>query len=336
MIAPIASARLGELPTAFFPKSNTTSEIESMWCTSCRADVAAELSTDNRRMMCARCHTDIGIAAGASLQIASVPKTTEAERDARELLARWSAQNVLEPVSALKPIPKSLGQGEHPQLPPSDLRFDTPKSLVPSPSPQFLTSVREQPVPVLSMSSSVAHTTSTAVPNTPPTQTPVNSVTTPAPTAANPTPKSDQHHLYEPDQRPAANHDHLVREAIHQTGHRRAPWFTLAGQLCAFAGVGLLTCGTVLVMWSYFGGPGRYMPTGWLIAAVGQMLLFLGVIALISSGLDQTSYEVGWRIDHLAEEVHSMSLALEQLERRMKNESASKSDSTSSAIQDAA
>ena len=78
------------------------------------------------------------------------------------------------------------------------------------------------------------------------------------------------------------------------------------------------------------------MPTGWLIAAVGQMLLFLGVIALISSGLDQTSYEVGWRIDHLAEEVHSMSLALEQLERRMKNESASKSDSTGSAIQDAA
>ena len=272
-----------------------------MWCTSCRADVAAELSTDNRRMMCARCHTDIGIAAGASVQIASVPKTTEAERDARELLARWSAQNVLEPVSALKPIPKTLGQTDHPQLPPSELRFDTPKPLTPSPSAPFLTAVREQPAPVLSMASPIAPTHSTTAPHTTPAQIAVNGSTSPEPIAASSTPKSDTHHLYEPDRRSVPDHHHLVREAIHQTGHRRAPWFTLAGQLCAFAGVGLLTCGTVLVMWSYFGGPGRYMPTGWLIAAVGQMLLFLGVIALISSGLDQTSYEVGWRIDHLAD-----------------------------------
>ena len=32
-----------------------------MWCPSCRADVAAELSTDNRRMLCARCQTELGI-----------------------------------------------------------------------------------------------------------------------------------------------------------------------------------------------------------------------------------------------------------------------------------
>lgn len=92
----------------------------------------------------------------------------------------------------------------------------------------------------------------------------------------------------------------------------------MAGQLCAYGGVALLTCGTVLVMWSYFGGPPTYMPTGWLTAAVGQMLLFLGVVTLISNGMDQTVAEVAWRVDHLAEEIHHMGQALDQLEKEQR------------------
>lgn len=303
-----------------------------MWCPSCRADVAAELSTDNRRMMCARCHTDIGVAAGASVQIPHAPRTTEAERDARELLARWSTQNVLEPVAALKPIPKSLGQSDLPQMPPSELRFDASKPATPSPTSPFLTAVREQPATVISMS---APTVISPQPVNSPTHS-SSSITgsggSDQSIASVTTPKTESHSDLEFDRRDA--HDHVVHEELHQPVRRRPGWFTLAGQLCAFAGVGLLTCGTVLVMWSYFGGPNRYMPTGWLIAAVGQMLLFLGVIALISSGLDQTSHEVGWRVDHLAEEVHSMSLALEQLERRMKIEAAAKA--ANSQVHDAA
>lgn len=92
----------------------------------------------------------------------------------------------------------------------------------------------------------------------------------------------------------------------------------MAGQLCAYGGVALLTCGTVLVMWSYFGGPPSYMPSGWLTAAVGQMLLFLGVVTLISNGLDQTVAEVAWRVDHLAEEIHHMGLALDHLEQEQR------------------
>src|SRR5262249_33136308 len=76
-----------------------------MWCPTCRADVAAELSTDNRRMLCTRCHADLGIAAGASASNTATPRAQETERDARELLARWSVQNVLEPPA--KPAGKS-------------------------------------------------------------------------------------------------------------------------------------------------------------------------------------------------------------------------------------
>jgi hypothetical protein len=117
---------------------------------------------------------------------------------------------------------------------------------------------------------------------------------------------------------PEESHTAQTHDEVHQIQGNRQTWQTLAGQLCAYGGVGLLTCGTVMVMWSYYGGPAGYMPTGWLIAAIGQMLLFLGVIALISGGMEQTVSEVAWRIDHLAKEVHHMGLALDELEREQR------------------
>lgn len=77
----------------------------------------------------------------------------------------------------------------------------------------------------------------------------------------------------------------------------------MVGQLCAYAGVAVLTLGTVMVLSGYFGGPTNYAPTGWLVAAVGQMLLFLGVVTLVSGGMEQTVDEVSWRIDQLADQI---------------------------------
>lgn len=58
-----------------------------------------------------------------------------------------------------------------------------------------------------------------------------------------------------------------------------------------------------MVLSGYFGGPANYAPTGWLVSAVGQMLLFLGVVTLVSGGMEQTVDEVAWRIDSLAEHI---------------------------------
>ena len=114
----------------------------------------------------------------------------------------------------------------------------------------------------------------------------------------------------------ASRHDELVRAAIAQPQPQRTNWTTMAGQLCAYGGVGLLTCGTVLVLWGYFGGPANYAPTGWLVAAVGQMLLFLGVVTLVSGGMEQTVDEVAWRIDHLAERIVHLEHMVEQRDIR--------------------
>ncbi|MEI4884364.1 hypothetical protein, partial [Klebsiella pneumoniae] len=69
----------------------------------------------------------------------------------------------------------------------------------------------------------------------------------------------------------------------------------------AYIGVGGLTVGTALVLMGYFGGPASYATTGWLVTTAGQMLLFLGVVTLVSGGMEQTTQEVARRIDTIGE-----------------------------------
>jgi hypothetical protein len=95
-------------------------------------------------------------------------------------------------------------------------------------------------------------------------------------------------------------------------------WMAFVGQLFAYAGVGTLTVGAVLVILGYFGGRENYAPTGWLVATAGQMLLFLGVVTLISAGLEQTTHEVARRIDNLG-------IRIGRLERRLTAERSSHS-----------
>ena len=87
------------------------------------------------------------------------------------------------------------------------------------------------------------------------------------------------------------------------TGKAPGRFESLAGQLLAYGGVALLTVGTALVLYGYFGGGGETTATGWLVATIGQMLLFLGVVTLISGGMQQTTHEVGSRVQYLGERI---------------------------------
>lgn len=289
-----------------------------MWCPSCRADVAAELSTDNRRMLCARCQTELAITATAASQIANLPRAIETERDARELLARWSAQNLLDvpaPAVGAGPFATPNGSGETPIARP-ELRFDDGRPTVPAPSSRFLDSARAK-----QDQSSSSPPANDQDENSRLKKRFAKKKSQASRLAAAPVRELPETPVVPVEQRtselqPSSSHYHSTLETPHVTSAFRShpTWIMMAGQICAYAGVGLLTCGTVLVMWNYFGGPANFLPLGWLTAAVGQMLLFLGVITLISSGLDLTVSEVAWRIDHLAEEIHHMEMALEDLE----------------------
>ena len=54
-----------------------------------------------------------------------------------------------------------------------------------------------------------------------------------------------------------------------------------------------------MVIYGHFGGYSQYTPTGWLVTTVAQMMLFLGVINLVSGGMEQTSTDVSQRMEYL-------------------------------------
>lgn len=81
----------------------------------------------------------------------------------------------------------------------------------------------------------------------------------------------------------------------------RSNFTTVIGQSLAYIGVIALLIGTSLVILGHFGGESDYTPTGWLITTVAQMLLFLGIINLVSGGMEQHNDEVARRIHSLSE-----------------------------------
>ena len=96
-----------------------------------------------------------------------------------------------------------------------------------------------------------------------------------------------------------------------KTGRSESVW----GQLVAYIGVAVLTIGTTMVLWGYFGGVARYTSTGFLVTTAGQMLLFLGVVTLVSGGMQQTSSEVSTRVEYLGERMIRMEQATQQMLR---------------------
>jgi hypothetical protein len=247
-----------------------------MWCAACRADVAAELSTDNRRMLCARCHSELGMAAGAIERGTAGPRSQDTERNARELLARWSTQHVLE-----APIPGNAatsGYDAGGTGPKHGRRFDSAHGI---------------PTPITANSDRPSSDSADSGADPRPKRRRRKETTSP---------KIAISHQDEPIAS-LPSHDDMVRVAVQHPHLRQGSWTTSIGQLCAYGGVALLTLGTVMVLSGYFGGPTNYATTGWLVSAVGQMLLFLGVVTLVSGGMEQTVDEVSWRIDSLAEHI---------------------------------
>ena len=84
---------------------------------------------------------------------------------------------------------------------------------------------------------------------------------------------------------------------------RRTNLTSMTGQFLAYLGVLGLTVGTAMVIYGHFGGYSEYTPTGWLVTTVAQMLLFLGVINLVSGGIEQNNEDVSRRINTIGEQL---------------------------------
>lgn len=252
-----------------------------MWCIKCQADVAAEMAPDNRRILCASCGS----------QIRSVPllPTEDKTRQARELLERWSKK-------------KWAGESEAAEA--NDLETDPIEAQADSregikssfriddPHPNHLGS--SSPPRIAREPSEAKPGTSRRVSQLPPTSPSRGAQVSPSLTqrAHEPHPYSAPPPHFPGE--PLTEEEPLVQNS---SSKLQAFW----GQMLAYAGVLALTVGAAFVLMGYFGGPQwqSYTPTGWLITITGQMLLFLGVVTLVSGGMEQTAEEVARRIDKL-------------------------------------
>lgn len=239
-----------------------------MWCDKCQADVAAMASTDNERVYCTTCNSELRRSAAAAGAVG--PRAADPSRktlsDPRELLARWAREDALGSLDPTVPVKREPTVESKKQL-----RFDVGHPTIP-PQSQFVERIvhKAPPAPHTHLAAAAAE----------PTDRPARDVVIHSP-----------HSLHGPHFQPAPV----------PLADRSSKWMTLVGQLFAYFGVGGLFVGTVLVLMGYFSGPPSYATTGWLVTTAGQMLLFLGVITLVSGGMEQTTQEVARRIDTLGE-----------------------------------
>lgn len=251
--------------------------------------MAGIASSDNERASCTTCGTELVRAAPSTSATASAPPTTtpsasatpassvpptgddagKTPRDPRELLARWAREDALGRIEIGTPIIRdAASQKQFAEKQKAALRFDGSHPVLPA-AAAALTENAPRPVP-------------------------------PAP--PHPVPEATQlatqdviiHQVHAP------NPPHFTAIPI-SLADKSTRWVTLTGQILAYLGVGGLTVGTSLVLMGYFSGPASYATTGWLVTTVGQMLLFLGVVTLVSGGMEQTTQEVARRIDTLGE-----------------------------------
>ena len=301
-----------------------------MWCEKCQADVAAEVSAETRQILCATCGTVLDPTAGLGIESPQSPR--DPAGDARDLLERWASESVLDLKPPTNPAPPANApppplpstqpvfrfDGPHPlgttgrqatPAPPVNPQIDTPQvhsgGHPPGPRrPRFADSANRRPMEAVGPDGS-------PISGGPETNQPADLGAMP-PTPPGGHPGIDLGGSGEPEQ-PRYRFDaaeagvggpHFTPDPlVFRKTERSSGWIALAGQILAYGGVALITVGTALVLGGYFGGPENYTPTGWLTATVGQMLLFLGVVTLVSTGMEQTNAQVTERVEQMSEHI---------------------------------
>jgi len=314
-----------------------------MWCAKCQSEVAVEARPSSQRLHCATCGTEITPrlkppppkpAGSPSLggntnpgpdQTTSGSKNTPQPTTPQDLLARWAGSQMFDPYGPIvtpgaKPVASKSGPSEPSadRAPPAD---STPASSQVTPqatdstnAPLLQDSRPATPPssPAPSQASSQVLDKSARVRVDPAFTEGWNEVPTP-------------HVTPPPNRRVGAPPVRMTEREVPQ-GHRahashglRGPHFDPVkmkqqpvksfrvaaefGKYLAYLGALTLTVGAGMVLWGYLGGPTHYAPTGWFTTVVGQMLLFLGVVTLVSAGMEQTTAEVTRRIDTISEQM---------------------------------
>ena len=318
-----------------------------MWCANCQADVAAEVTANEHRILCASCGSDLSNGTQTTI--------TPQARQAQQILDRWSHQSMSVPASPAvsvshsaeaslnpEPIPDAAAVSEsNENLSPERVlddavsqpdQTDAPVGEMADTAPAASAAVEQIEVPISdeadqakqaapSQSIETQHvdrpTNEESSSTTSDTQRESATLRFDAPHMA--PPRSNHGSISEPNvQRPArrvvaqpvvpdtpvsdrvaAEHPPLfnVRNfdaqlEISRRQQRQAKWVASTAQFLTYCGIGGLTVGTSCVIWGYFGNVASYLPLGWLVLSFGQMLLFLGMVTMVSCSVEQSNTDL--------------------------------------------
>lgn len=274
-----------------------------MWCAKCQSEVAVEARPNSQRLQCATCGSEIlPKMSGRSSPIppqnpapvqpgndvpGAVPPPAGTGKNPHELLARWAGNQMFDPYGPLVP-PEPRQEGPRaPHIDPSKSKPET------RPAANSDQSARYRVDPAFTQGWS---------------EVPAPHVSTPQPRQGARSSKLSEremppgYHAHAPSQLRGPHFD----PARMRGPARKTNWAAVFGQTLAYIGAATLTGGAGMVLVGYLGGPPHYATTGWFTTTVGQMLLFLGVVTLVSAGMEQTTVEVAQRIDTLGEQLDRM------------------------------
>ncbi|MEZ6065409.1 MAG: hypothetical protein R3B90_06795 [Planctomycetaceae bacterium] len=259
-----------------------------MWCPNCQSDVATEVAADGQALLCSAC--------GDELRQVFAPSLHPETLSARELLERWATSDLLDNIPVETPDLSDVGPPPSAARRPRDDRStragdnDAERPRVAPKKPKFRI---DNAHPLSEVIEGAAAPTSPAAGDT----------RGSAGSSSPPSEKNRQHRQRTDAPHTAFAGPHFDVQQVIKPPVRGGNSESLWGQLLAYAGVGVLTIGTVLVLWGHFGGLTQYASTGWLVATGGQMLLFLGVVTLVSGGMQQTTQEVSQQVEHIGERI---------------------------------
>lgn len=263
-----------------------------MWCVTCKADVAAEVSTESGQVKCATC----------GQELAQAHAIRERTKDARQILERWSNKSLMDPYG---PLPGTRHRATEPVSEENDSQSSEKTSAIED--------------------SAAARGSARSVEGGRDSESAVNAGRS-RPVLRIDRPARVQDVTGSPNRlrshrRPVSRHidgphgKELAGPHFQAAPPKQPSWAVATGQWLAYIGVLALTIGTAVVVYGHFGGYANYTPTGWLITTVGQMLLFLGVINLVSGGMEQSNDEVSQRIEVIGERLLRIEAATDEVLR---------------------
>lgn len=272
-----------------------------MWCGKCRSEVVAEATPDNQRCFCTVCGNELTNRRALTPSPPEKPAARPPVTDPQALLSKWSEKPLLDPLGPLLPI-ESTGQKSSlsdPQLRPTqppEERSTAGKTFRVDAGNSTLTEAVGRPY--------VAPRSGPSSGRTRPPRTPRPPVSMA---------ESDLPHGYRVDARqPVMRGPHFDPRRMIAPTESQTNWVAAVGQFLAYIGAATLAVGAAMVLVGYLGGPSHYAPTGWFTTTIGQMLLFLGVVTLVSAGMEQTTLEVTRRVDALGEQLGRLEQTTEQ------------------------